>query len=88
MNADASCQIMIGGDFNVHLNPILDNLGGSTVAKSSGKTIRSYACTRSSRYMEAAKSRKQAVHLVPKEPSHQAGSGRGSLDPESRAIFS
>ena len=33
MNADAGCQIIIGGDSNVHLNPILDNLGGSTVAK-------------------------------------------------------
>ena len=40
MNADASCQIIIGGDFNVHLNPIIDNLGGSTVAKSSAKNIK------------------------------------------------
>ena len=40
VNADESCQIILGGDFNVHLNPILDNLGGSTVAKSSVKNIK------------------------------------------------
>ena len=28
MNADPNSQSIIGGDFNTHLDPILDNLGG------------------------------------------------------------
>ena len=34
---DPNCQIIIGGDFNTHLDPILDNLGGRIESKPSAK---------------------------------------------------
>ena len=39
MNADPNSQIIIGGDFNTHLDPILDNLGGRIESKPSVKKI-------------------------------------------------
>ena len=37
LSQDPNCQIIIGGDFNCHLGPSLDNLGGRIVSKSSVK---------------------------------------------------
>ena len=37
---DPNCQIIIGGDFNTHLDPILDNLGRTIESKPSAKKIR------------------------------------------------
>ena len=37
LSLDPNCQIIIGGDFNCHLDPILDNLGGRIESKSSVK---------------------------------------------------
>ena len=39
MSLDHNCQIIIGGDFNCHLDPSLDNLGGRIESKSSVKNI-------------------------------------------------
>lgn len=39
MNANPNSQIIIGGDFNTHLDPILDNLGERIETKSSVKKI-------------------------------------------------
>ena len=40
MNTDSSYNIILGGDFNVHFNSALDNLGGRMVAKSSVQNIK------------------------------------------------
>ena len=40
MNTDSSYNIILGGDFNVHFNSTLDNLGGRMVAKSSVQNIK------------------------------------------------
>ena len=40
MNTDSSYKIILGGDFNVHFNSALDNLGGRMVAKSSVQNIK------------------------------------------------
>ena len=39
LSQDPNCQIFIGGDFNCHLGPSLDNLGGIIESKSSVKKI-------------------------------------------------
>ena len=39
MSLDHNCQIIIGGDFNCHLDHSLDNLGGRIESKSSVKKI-------------------------------------------------
>ena len=39
MSLDHNCQIIIGGDFNCHLDSSLDNLGGRIESKSSVKKI-------------------------------------------------
>ena len=36
-NLDPNCQVIIGGDFNTHLDPTLDNLGGRIESKPSAK---------------------------------------------------
>ncbi|KAL9966672.1 hypothetical protein ACROYT_G024784 [Oculina patagonica] len=39
LDVDPDCQIIIGGDFNTHLNPTLDNLGGRIETKPSVRKI-------------------------------------------------
>ena len=39
MSLDPNCQFIIGGDFNCHLDPCLDNLGGRIESKSSVKKL-------------------------------------------------
>jgi len=39
LSLDHNCQIIIGGDFNCHLDSSLDNLGGRIESKSSVKKI-------------------------------------------------
>ena len=38
-NLDSSSQLRIGGDFNVHLNAVLDNTGGKKEKKDSVETV-------------------------------------------------
>ena len=39
LNVDPDCQIIIGGDFNTHLDSTLDNLRGRIETKSSVRKI-------------------------------------------------
>ena len=38
-NCDTECRVIIGGDFNVHLDADLDNFGGQIETKSTAKNI-------------------------------------------------
>jgi len=45
LNLDPDCEIIIGGDFNTHLNPTLENLGGRIETKPSVRRIKELMMT-------------------------------------------
>ena len=45
LDLDPDCEIIIGGDFNTHLNPTLDNLGGRIETKLSVRRIKELMMT-------------------------------------------
>ena len=45
LDLDPDCEIIIGGDFNTHLNPTLDNLGGRIETKPSVRRIKELMMT-------------------------------------------
>ena len=45
LDLDPGCEIIIGGDFNTHLNPTLDNLGGRIETKPSVRRIKELMMT-------------------------------------------
>ena len=45
LDLDPDCEIIIGGDFNTHLNPTLDNLGGRIETKPSVRRIKKLMMT-------------------------------------------
>ena len=45
LDLDPDCEIIIGGDFNTHLNPKLDNLGGRIETKASVRKIKELMMT-------------------------------------------